>query len=79
MATKLQRMTELAAATTAQLTGSVEEWQRFLDSAAWLYKYPWHEQVMIYAQRPDAKACAPIELWNNTFRRWVNKLSLIHI
>lgn len=73
MATKLQRMTELAAATTAQLTGSVEEWQRFLDSAAWLYKYPWHEQVMIYAQRPDAKACAPIELWNNTFRRWVNK------
>ena len=73
MATKLQKMSELAAQTTKQLTHSIDEWLGFLDSAAWLYKYPFHEQVLIHAQRPDAKACAPIELWNNTFRRWVNK------
>lgn len=73
MATKLHMMSELAAQTTEQLTQSVGNWTRFLDSAAWLYKYPFHEQVLIHAQRPDATACAPIELWNDTFRRWVNK------
>ena len=73
MATKLQLMSELAAQTTEQLTQSKANWMSFLNSAAWLYKYPFHEQVLIHAQRPDATACAPIELWNNTFRRWVNK------
>lgn len=73
MATKLQMMSELAAQTTERLTQSIDNWTSFLDSAAWLYKYPFHEQVLIHAQRPDATACAPIELWNNTFRRWVNK------
>ena len=73
MATKLQMMSELAALTTEQLTQSKENWTSFLDSAAWLYKYPFHEQVLIHAQRPDATACAPIELWNNAFKRWVNK------
>ena len=73
MATKLQLMSELAVQTTEQLTQSKDNWTSFLDSAAWLYKYPFHEQVLIHAQRPDAKACAPIELWNNTFHRWVNK------
>ena len=66
-------MSELAAQTTEQLTQSVDNWTSFLDSAAWLYKYPFHEQVLIHAQRPDATACAPIELWNDTFKRWVNK------
>lgn len=73
MATKLQLMSELAAQTTKQLTQSKENWTSFLNSAAWLYKYPFHEQVLIHAQRPDATACAPIELWNNMFKRWVNK------
>ena len=73
MATKLQMMSELAAQTTERLTQSIDNWTSFLDSAAWLYKYPFHEQVLIHAQRPDATACAPIELWNGTFRRWVNK------
>ena len=73
MATKLQMMSELAAQTTERLTQSKENWTGFLDSAAWLYKYPFHEQVLIHAQRPDATACAPIELWNDTFKRWVNK------
>ena len=73
MATKLQNISELARQTTERLTQSVDNWKRFLDSAAWLYKYPFHEQVLIHAQRPDAKACAPIELWNSKFRRWVNR------
>lgn len=73
MATKLQNISELARQTTERLAQSVDNWKRFLDSAAWLYKYPFHEQVLIHAQRPDAKACAPIELWNSRFRRWVNR------
>lgn len=73
MATKLQRMSELSIQTTNGLTHSIDTWLRFLDSAAWLYKYPFPEQVLIHAQRPDAKACASMELWNNTFKRWVTK------
>jgi len=73
VATKLQNISELARQTTERLTQSVDNWKRFLDSAAWLYKYPFHEQVLIHTQRPDAKACAPIELWNSRFRRWVNR------
>lgn len=74
MATKLQKVSELTRDTMTRLTHSTDEWLSFLDSAAWLYKYPWHEQVMIYAQRTDATACAPIELWNSPqFKRWVNK------
>ncbi len=73
MATKLHIMSELAAQTTQQLTQSVDSWKSFLNSAAWLYKYPFHEQVLIHAQRPDATACAPMQLWNNRFGRWVNK------
>ena len=74
MATKLQKVSALSRDTMNRLTYSTDEWLRFLDSAAWLYKYPWHEQVMIYAQRPDATACAPIELWNSPrFKHWVNK------
>ena len=73
MATKLHIMSELAAQTTQQLTQSVDNWKSFLSSAAWLYKYPFHEQVLIHAQRPDATACAPMQLWNSRFGRWVNK------
>ena len=73
MATKLHIISELAAQSTQQLTQSVDNWKSFLNSAAWLYKYPFHEQVLIHAQRPDATACAPMQLWNSRFGRWVNK------
>lgn len=73
MATKLQTVSELTAQTMKRLTRSHEEWMSFLDTAAWLYKYPWHEQVMIYAQRPDATACASFDTWHlPRFRRWIN-------
>lgn len=73
MATKLHIMSELTAQTTQQLAQSVDNWKSFLNSAAWLYKYPFHEQVLIHAQRPDATACAPMQLWNSRFGLWVNK------
>jgi hypothetical protein len=66
-------MKTLSEATMMRITSTRENWMRYLDTAAWLYKYPFYDQLLIYAQRPDARACAPIELWNSVFKRWVNK------
>jgi len=60
MATKLQLITELANTTSKELS-SVNKWTEFLSSAAWQYKYSFEDQVLIYAQRPDARACADFE------------------
>lgn len=73
MATKLQLITEMSEHTTQKLTDTYENWTAFLRTAAWNYKYSFAEQVLIYAQRPDATACASIELWNEKLRRWVNR------
>ena len=62
---------QLAEAMTRQIAGDAQEWARFLTTAARLYKYPYHEQLLIYAQRPDATACAGYDLWNNTMHRYV--------
>lgn len=64
---------QMAEDTTRKTTGSYQEWTAFLQTAARLYKYPFHEQLMIYAQRPDATACADYQLWNNTMRRYVRR------
>ncbi len=48
-------------------------WRAFLHSAAYQYKYPFADQVLIHAQRPFATACAETQLWNNHFGRWVNR------
>ncbi len=50
-----------------------KEWTAFLTTAARLYKYPFHEQMMIYAQRPDATACAEYDLWNEKMGRYVRR------
>ncbi|SFH36989.1 Adenine-specific DNA methylase, N12 class [Desulfotomaculum arcticum] len=73
MATKLQLITELSERTARSLTGSHANWISFLKTAAWSYKYSFQDQLLIYAQRPDATACAPIEVWNGKLGRWVNK------
>ena len=73
MATKLQLITELSERTARSVTRNPANWTSFLKTAAWNYKYPFHDQLLIYAQRPDATACAPIELWNQKLGRWVNK------
>ena len=71
MANKLQYVSELADQTAHAVTHSVDGWKRYLSTSSRLYKYPFDEQLLIYAQRPDATACASMELWNETMRRWV--------
>ena len=73
MPSKLQLYAQLAEQTARQITGSLQAWTGFLAAAARLYKYPYHEQLMIYAQRPEATACADYELWNNTMHRYVRR------
>ena len=73
MATKPGTMKALSDATMLRITSSRKNWMDYLDTTAWLYKYPFYSQLMIYAQRPDARACAPIELWNSVFKRWVKR------
>ena len=64
---------QLADDTAGRITHSHQEWTDFLKTAARLYKYPYHEQLMIYAQRPDATACAEYDLWNSQMRRYVRR------
>ncbi len=73
MATKFQLYAQMAERQAEQVTRQRAEWTRFLDTAARLYKYPFAEQLMIYSQRPEATACAPIELWNDPMHRWVRR------
>ncbi len=73
MPSKLQFCKELAEQILLRITGSYQTWTGFLVAAARLYKYPFHEQLMIYAQRPEATACAEYDLWNYTMRRCVRR------
>ena len=73
MATKYEKISTLARETTAEVAKNAAAWTNYLDTAARLYKYPFNEQVLIYAQRPDATACASLELWNEKMNCWVNK------
>ena len=72
MASKFQFITELYSRTLIRLTGDYESWTGFLRSACYNYKCPFDEQVLIYAQRPDATAVLELEKWNRQFGRWVN-------
>ena len=72
LASKFQFITELYSRTLTKLTGDYESWTGFLRSACYNYKCPFDEQVLIYAQRPNATACADMATWNGTMRRWVN-------
>ena len=73
MPTKYETFAELAARTEKLLTDSAESWKSFLVAAARLYKYPYHEQLLIFAQRPDATACADYETWNKRMGRYVKR------
>ena len=72
MATKLQRITQLSYDSTKELS-SQSKWTNFLSSAAWHYKYPFEDQVLIYAQRPDATACADFDTWSTKLNRRINR------
>ncbi len=70
---KYDFISALAKETAAEVVKNREEWMKYLTTAARLYKYPFREQLLIYAQRPDATACASIEIWNERMHCWVNK------
>ena len=73
MPAKVDTYLDLAREIAQGLAGSVGAWTAFLDTASRLYKYPFHDQLMIHAQRPEATACASYEVWNDTMRRYVRR------
>ena len=73
MPSKAEFYRQMAEQVSTRLVGSWQEWTAFLSTAARLYKYPFHEQMMIYAQRPDATACAEYDLWNDKMGRYVRR------
>ena len=73
MASKFNLITELYNDTILESTQSIDNWSSFLQCASMNYKYSFSDQVLIYAQKPTARACADIDTWNKTLHRWVNK------
>ena len=73
MPSKLDFYAQMADHTAKQVTGSFGEWTAFLETAGRLYKYPFHEQLMIFAQKPNATACADYDLWNKQMGRYVRR------
>ena len=73
MSEKTLYYAQLAEDTARRLTGNWERWAGFLATAGRLYKYPYPDQLMIYAQRPDATACASYDVWNDRMNRYVRR------
>ena len=73
MANKLYAMEQLTEEVAKDVAASPQEWMRFLDTASRLYKYTFPEQLLIYAQRPEATAVASMEIWNQKMFRWIKK------
>lgn len=82
MENKLQRTSELADTTARKVTQSTDHWKEYLTVASRLYKYSFDDQLLLYAQKPNATACASMELWNKRMHRWVKAgskgIALIH-
>ena len=73
MANKLYAMEQLTEEVAKDIAAKPEEWMRFLDTASRLYKYTFDEQLLIFAQRPEATAVASMEVWNKRMYRWIRK------
>ena len=73
MPSKTEEYLALAQRTANGLTRYWESWTDYLTTASRLYKYPFSDQLMIYAQRPDATACADFDIWNNRMNRYVRR------
>ena len=73
MPNKTQEYLNLAQQTAKELTRYWENWTDYLTTASRLYKYPFADQLMIYAQRPDATACASFDLWNDRMNRYIRR------
>ena len=70
---KYHEISMLAEETAKNIARNGDEWMKYLDTAARLYRYPFEDQMLIYAQRPDAEACAMMEFWNEKMHCWVNR------
>ena len=73
MASKLQAYAQMADYTAQQITGSYQKWTGFLATIGRLYKYPFPEQLLIHAQRPNATACAEYDTWKDQVGRYVRR------
>ena len=73
MPKKSDMITELYKSTLKKIVRSNVTWCEFLRSAAYQYKYSFSDRVLIYAQKPEAIACAPLEIWNRHFGLWINR------
>lgn len=70
---KLNDIRDLARQNARWVSNSPQDWMGYLDVAARLYRYPFNDTLLIHAQRPDATACAELEIWNEKMHRWVNR------
>ena len=70
---KYDLISALSEETAREVARNDGSWKKYLNTASGLYKYPFKDQLLIYAQRPDATACASIEIWNEKMHCWVNK------
>lgn len=73
MPTKVQHIKGLSDFVISDIISSADKWKSYLSVASRMYKYPFMNSLLIYAQRPDAKAVASIDIWNDRLGRWVNK------
>ena len=73
MANRFNEIVRLAQDTFDRVSSSPGDWVDYLKTAARNYRYSFKDQLLLYAQRPDARACASIELWNNRMHCWVNR------
>ncbi len=73
MGSKFEIISELANKTSKKIASNPREWKAFLKVAAQIYKYPFTDQLLIYAQRPEVTACASITIWNRRMNRWVKR------
>ncbi len=70
---KIDELRSFAQGMAEEVSRSPRDWMGYLDTAARLYRYSFNDNLLIYAQRPDATACAELEQWNDRMRRWVNR------
>ena len=73
MTPKMAYYSALAESAARDITSNRDQWTAFLTTSARLYKYPYSDQLMIFAQRPDATACAEYDLWNDKMRRYIKR------
>ena len=70
---KIKEILTLAEEAAKKASASPRDWMNYLDTASRVYRYPFSDTLLIHAQRPQATACAELEVWNSKMNRWVNR------